>query len=379
MGQATIPGRTRASSGTSSIAGASISGASAAGASTAGESRRGLGHPPASRAAGALIALSLSACGSPEPPKAPAPVVEEPPAEPSSTLPLAPVPPILLRDVGFSSPESALYDPVADVYLISNVSGGPSDADNDGFISKVAPDGTLLELRWIDAVSAKTTLNAPKGMALVGETLFVADIDVVRAFDRASGKALGDVAVPTATFLNDIAAGPDGKLYVSDSGLGKKPGSAELSPNGSDAVYMIDAQRSVKELAKNPELAQPNGLVLDNGSLGAKGSLIVAAASGQVYRLDAKGEKAALAQPAGGLDGLVLTPGGRLIVSSWESSSVFITAASPPADGSVSFEPLIAELTSPADIGYDVRRRQLLVPLFRENALYIQELPGDVN
>jgi hypothetical protein len=330
-------------------------------------------------AGGALLALSLFACGSPEPPRAPEPVVEEEPAEPPSTLPLAPVPPVLLRDVGFRSPESVLYDPVADVYLVSNVSGGPADVDNDGFISKVSPDGTLLELRWIDAASAKTTLNAPKGMALVGETLFVADIDVVRAFDRASGKALGDVAVPSATFLNDLAAGPDGKLYVSDTGVGKKPGSAELSPNGSDAVYLIDAQRSVKELAKDPELAQPNGLVIDNGALGAKGSLIVAAASGQVYRLDPKGERSAIAQPAGGLDGLVLTPGGRLLVSSWEASTVFITPASPAADGAVSFEPLITELTSPADIGYDVKRRQLLVPLFREDALYIQELPGDVN
>jgi hypothetical protein len=330
----------------------------------------------------ARLALILLACGSPEPPKAPEPVVEAPPAEPSSTLPLAPEPPVLLRDVGFRSPESALYDPVADVYLVSNVSGGPADADNDGFISKVSPEGALLELRWIDAASAKTTLNAPKGMALVGETLFVADIDVVRAFDRASGKALGDVAIPSATFLNDLVAGPDGKLYVSDTGVGRKPGSAELGPNGSDAVYVIDAQRSVKELAKNAELAQPNGLAIDNGSFGAKGSLIVAASSGEVYRLDAKGEKSPLGRPAGGLDGLVLTPGGRLVVSSWEASGVFITAASPasPASGAAgAFEPLITELTSPADIGYDVKRRQLLVPLFRENALYIQELPGDVN
>lgn len=341
------------------------------------------GRAPASsvsRAAGAALLVHTSfGCGSPEPPRAPEPAVEAPPAEPPSTLPLAPVPPILLRDVGFRSPESAVYDPVADVYLVSNVSGAPADADNDGFISKVSPEGALLELRWIDAASAKTSLNAPKGMALVGETLFVADIDVVRAFDRATGKALGDVAIPSATFLNDIAAGPDGKLYVSDTGLAPKPGSSELSPNGSDAVYVIDAQRSVKELAKNSELALPNGLIVDSGSLGAKGSLIVAAASGRVYRLDPKGETSAIAQPAGGLDGLVLTPGGRLIVSSWEASTVFITPASPAADGAVTFEPLITELNSPADVGYDVKRRQLLVPLLRENALYIQELPGDVN
>ncbi|HTV24869.1 MAG TPA: hypothetical protein VMG12_39520 [Polyangiaceae bacterium] len=321
----------------------------------------------------ALALLSLAACGSPEPPKAPEPVAEEPAPDPSGALPLAPVPPILLRDVGFRSPESALYDAIADVYLVSNVSGGPADADNDGFISKVSPDGTLLELRWIDAASAKTTLNAPKGMALVGETLFVTDIDVVRAFDRASGKALGDVAIPSATFLNDVAASSDGKLYVSDTGVGKKAGSTELAPNGSDAVYVIDAQRSVKELAKDPELEQPNGLVAQ------RGSVIVAATSGQVYRLDAKGEKTLLGKPAGGLDGLVLTPGGRLIVSSWEASSVFIAAEAQGADGSLTFEPLIAELNSPADIGYDVKRRQLIVPLFRENALYIQELPGDVN
>src|SRR5436190_604402 len=93
-------------------------------------SSRGMGHVRTTAhalarhgeaACGALLALSLFACGSPEPPKAPEPVVEEAPAEPPSTLPLAPVPPILLRDVGFRSPESVLYDPVADVYLVSNV------------------------------------------------------------------------------------------------------------------------------------------------------------------------------------------------------------------------------------------------------------------
>lgn len=336
--------------------------------------RRVPGAAGALSAAAAVLSGALgSGCGSPEPPKAPEPVVEEPPAEPPSTLPLAPKPPVLLQDVGFQSPESALYDPVADVYLVSNVGGGPADADGDGFISKVSPDGALLELRWIDSTTAKTALNAPKGMALVGETLFVSDIDVVRAFDRSSGKPLGDVAIPDATFLNDLAAGSDGKLYVSDTGVGKKQGSAELSPNGSDAVYVIDAQRSVKELAKGTELEQPNGLVA------YKGQVIVAATSGQVYSLDAKGEKALLGKPAGGLDGLVLTPGGRLIVSSWEASTVFIAAATAAGAEPAPFEPLITDLTSPADLGYDLKRRQLIVPLFRENALYIQELPGDVN
>lgn len=328
----------------------------------------------ARRAAALGLALCAAACGSPEPPKAPEPVVEEPPAEPPSSLPLAPKPPILLQGVGFRSPESALHDPIADVYLVSNVGGGPADADGDGFISKVAPDGTLLELRWIDAATAQTPLNAPKGLALVGETLFVADIDVVRAFDRASGKPLGDVAIPSARFLNDLAAAPDGKLYVSDTGVGSDSPGAELGPIGSDAVYVIDAQRNVEPLAKTPELEQPNGLWVH------RGGVLVAATSGLVYRLGAEGAREPLGKPAGGLDGLLVTPGGRLIVSSWEASSVLISAAAAPPPGELTpFEPLITELSSPADLGYDVKRRQLLVPLYRDDALYIQELPGGVN
>ena len=71
------------------------------------------------------LALALAlACGSPEPPKAPPPVVEAfPSPPPQNTLASAPVPPILLQGVGFSSPDGALYDPTADVYLVSNVAG----------------------------------------------------------------------------------------------------------------------------------------------------------------------------------------------------------------------------------------------------------------
>jgi hypothetical protein len=313
------------------------------------------------------------ACGSPEPPKSAPRVVEEfpAPAEPSSSLPFAPVPPILLRGVGFESPESAVFDSVGDVYLVSNVSGGVVDADNDGFISKVSPDGTLLELKWISAESTQAALNAPKGMALVGETLFVADIDVVRAFDRSSGKPLGDVTIAGATFLNDVAAASDGTLYVSDSGLGKVKGSSQLAKTGSDAVYAIDAQRSVRELAKSASLEQPNGLAAQ------KNGVLVASASGEIYRLDLSGQKTSLGRAAGGLDGLVQTPGGRLIVSSWEASGLFIDKPPPAPPGE--FEAFIGDLNSPADLGYDPSRRQLIVPLYRENAVYIQELPGDLN
>lgn len=317
----------------------------------------------------ALLAL---ACGSPEPPKAPPAVVEQFPTEPQHDLSQAPVPPILLRGVGFSSPKAALYDPVADVYLVSNVGGAPADRDNDGFISKVSPDGTLAELRFIDGARSGAPLNAPKGMALVGDTLFVADIDTLRAYDRSSGKPLGDVAFPSATYLNDVAPAAGGMLFVSDTGIGKQKGGSALGRSGSDAVYIVDAQREVKVLAKGENLAQPSGLCV------TKGRLLIGSLGGDVYTLDRQGQQAPLGKaPGAGLDGMVLTPGGRLLVPSAAASAVFISRG--PVGATLELDPLIGDLESPGDLGYDPKRRQLIVPLAKADALYIQELPGGIN
>jgi hypothetical protein len=48
----------------------------------------------------------------------------------------------------------------------------------------------------------------------------------------------------------------------------------------------------------------------------------------------------------------------------------------PPSASAGDFETLIGDLTTPADLGYDPGRSALLVPLFRDHALYVQEVPG---
>lgn len=120
---------------------------------------------------------------------------------------------------GFQTPESVLYDPRADVYLVSNINGNPTGTDGNGFISRVSPAGRILALRWIDGTKQGVRLNAPKGMALFGTTLYVADITAVRMFDRSTGRFKGSIDVMGSTFLNDLAAGSDGSIYASDSGL----------------------------------------------------------------------------------------------------------------------------------------------------------------
>jgi hypothetical protein len=305
----------------------------------------------------------LIACGgeSPPPPAAPAPIDTAPPPAASAApapAPAAPTP--VAKYTGLATPESVLYDADADRYLVSNINGKPTDKDDNGFISALSPDGTVTTLKWIEGGKDKVKLDAPKGMGIVKGVLYVADISTVRMFDAKTGAPKGDVAIPGATFLNDIAVGPDGKVYVSDSGL--KAGAKDLEPDGSDAVYAIDKGHP-KALAKGKELGGPNGLLVTD-----KGVVVVTFGSGEVYLLDDKGKKQSVSKPPGGvLDGVVGL-GDSLLVSSWETSTVYKGPLGGP------FEVALDKQKSPADIGYDTKRGRVLIPHFLEDTVEAYDL-----
>jgi sugar lactone lactonase YvrE len=278
------------------------------------------------------------------------------PVEPPK--PAAPAPAV--KYTGLSTPESVLYDDVNDRYLVSNVNGKPLDVDNNGFISVLAPDGQVTNLKWIEGGKNKVTLDAPKGLALTKGVLYVADITTVRMFDAKSGAPKGEIKIPGATFLNDLAASPDGKVYVSDSGL--KAGASGLEPTGTDSVYVIEKGKP-KAIAKNAELGKPNGVAVT-----PKGLVVVTFGSGEVYRLDDKGAKQDVTKPPkGGLDGVVPL-GDSLLVSSWEGSAVY--------EGKLggTFEVVLPEQKNPADIGYDTKRGRVLVPHFTEDTVEAYDL-----
>jgi predicted small lipoprotein YifL len=128
-----------------------------------------------------IVLVTLAGCGGTPPEETPEAAV--PPAPEQRTE-------LRIEGVGFATPESVLYDPAADVYLVANINGSPSDEDDNGFISRLSPDGTLIELLWIDGQDEGVTLDAPKGMAIIGDTLYVADISRVRSFDRGRPRRL---------------------------------------------------------------------------------------------------------------------------------------------------------------------------------------------
>lgn len=266
-------------------------------------------------------------------------------------------------DTTFQTPESVLYVRGADVYLVSNVNGSPVAKDNNGFVSRVGPDGTILDGDWIAGGVNGVAIDAPKGMTVSGDTLFVADLDVVRLFNLATGAPLGFWAITGATFLNDMATGPDGTVYVTDSGF--MAAADGFGESGTDALYRFGPGGEAIVVVKDPSLGHPNGI-----TVATDGIVVVTFGTGEVYRIDpVTGARTNLpTPPTGQLDGVELLAGGGLLVSSWEGSAVY------RLDGAGTYTTAVDSVTSPADIGYDTQRGLLLIPVFMENKIEVREI-----
>ncbi|HEX7499786.1 MAG TPA: hypothetical protein VF524_05700 [Polyangia bacterium] len=303
-----------------------------------------------------FVAPPLATAPAPVPIAAPAP----PPAAPAPTSST-----IVLKDAGLQTPECVLWDADQDVYFVSNINGDPTAADKNGFISKIGPDGKIIELKWVDSGKKGAELNAPKGMAIVGNLLFVADLDTVRKFDRKSGKPKGKIAVKDAVFLNGMAVSPDAKVvYVSDSAVKIKDGA--FSGTGGDAIYELDLKKhSVKPLIKDRTLNWPNGLLADES-----GIWVVSLAKNELIHVNYKGELGSVTMlPRGSLDGIVRLGDGSLLISSWEAAAVY--RGMPGGE----FTEVISGVASPASIGLDTKRNALLIPIFTGSAVEIHPLP----
>lgn len=260
---------------------------------------------------------------------------------------------IAVRNVGFATPESVLHDPLTDTYLVSNINGSPLEADDNGFISLVTAEGEVTSLKWIDGGSDSVTLHAPKGMAVVDAFLYIADLTTIRRFDRRTGAPRGEFPIPGATFLNDVAAAQDGSVYFTDSGL--RAGAGGFEPSGTDAVYRLSPNGGLDTLARGDSLGRPNGIALAGDTV-----WVVSFGSGELYRVVNGGRADIQKFPRGSLDGLVIVVG-DLFVSSWEGESVYRGRPAGP------FAQALKGLKAPADIGHDLWRNRILIPLFNEN------------
>lgn len=256
---------------------------------------------------------------------------------------------------GFSGPESALYDAKRELIFVSNVDGQPNDKDGKGSLSLLSPSGEMLNAEW------QKGLNAPKGMAMVGDLLYVADIDTLRAYNVMNGQLVVSHVAPKAKFLNDVAAGSDGTVYVSDF--------------LDDAIYRL-ADGEFALWLKDEALQEPNGLLVEEGRLvvGAWGEMtdgFATAVPGHLKAVDMT-TKAVTSlgsgDALGNLDGVEPDGNGNYLVSDWFNGGLF------RVDASGSAEKLLTLEQGSADIGVIPAKNLVLVPMMKNGTVRAYEI-----
>lgn len=238
-------------------------------------------------------------------------------------------------------PESVLYNAKEKVLYVTNIDGQPWDKDGKGSVGKVGLNGKIIAVDWVSG------LNAPKGMGLYKNNLYVADYDQVVVIDINKGTIINRIPVPGAEGLNDISVTKTGVVYVSDSRAKK----VHRIENGVSTIYLENLQG-------------PNGVlffddvlyVLDNGGL---------------YRTEKDKTLTKIADGMdGGTDGVEHVTGKDFIVSCWGGSIWYVKG-----DGSK--EHLLdtrEQKINTADIGYDAARRIVYVPTFWKNGVVAYQL-----
>ena len=251
-------------------------------------------------------------------------------------------PGLLSTVTGFSTPEAVRC--WEGLCYVSNISGSPSEADGDGFISTMSLEGEIVAL---DAFP-ELTLNAPKGSAIYDGVLYVTDITEIRAIPLTGGAASTTGDIDGAEFLNDLVAAPNGDLYASDTSAG--------------VVFRWDRAGAVETVVDSGVVSSPNGVAVFNDTL----YVLSGARDGAIASFDLDGgPDQRWSLPAGQADGVEIDADGLFYITSWETATVYVGT---PDDG---MAPLLGDLTSPADLGYDSERRRLYVPLFQEDSVAV--------
>lgn len=257
---------------------------------------------------------------------------------------------------GFDNPESVAIDLKAGTLYVSNVAGDLTAKDGNGYIAKLSLDGKMIEQKWLIG------LNAPKGLVLVRDKLYVADIDQLVEVDVANRKITHTYPAAGAKFFNDATSTSDGSIFVSDT--------------GTDTIWELKDGKFQVWL-QSPDLIGPNGLCVIGDELvvapwGRDASGTTPAAKGRLLRVSLETKKIVpwpAPGPEGNLDGVTADGGGRLLVTSFMEGALYSVPPNGPATK------LFSLPQSSADLACSVEKDLAIIPFLMKGNVAAYKLP----
>jgi len=260
---------------------------------------------------------------------------------------------------GFEAPESVLKN--GDKIFVSNIGGtqpNPMAKDGNGFISELSADGKIVQQKF-----QKTTLNGPKGLAVMNDVVYVADIDRVVGFNINSGEQVFELNIPGAAFLNDLCNAGNNMLAVSESMQGK--------------IYLINIENKTSAFAGS--IAGANGVTYDEKTkqLFACGMGAQMNGAGKLYVKDINSKDTVFTElpnsPTGVFDGLEMMDDDHLLVSDWisfnsDNGRLVVYDLKNHASTIYSVE------AGPADIYYDRTSDKVYIPQMPKNKIIIESI-----
>ena len=268
------------------------------------------------------------------------------------------VPTILWETKGFQGPESVVYDHRRKKYYVSNVSGNPTGKDGNGWISRLNSDGSINKKMWM-----KNKLNAPKGMRIKKNTLWISDIDKMRAINIPLKKTVKRIKIDDSKFLNDVDySGKTGSVYVTDMFTNK--------------IHVISNTSSVASFMNSDLLESPNGIAI-------RGNEMIIASWGPGIKDDFSTEKLGKLLSInlktkeisnwtdlriGNLDGVEFIDKNTIIVSDWKAGKIF------KVKKSGSCTTLLSGFKGSADLTYIPSKNIIVIPLMLENKVVAYKL-----
>ena len=237
---------------------------------------------------------------------------------------------------GLKTPESVIYSEETNLIYVANINGQPAEKDGNGFISVLTADGKMKKAEWV------TGLNAPKGMAIFKNKLYVSDVDELVEIDIEKAVIVARYNAPGSIFLNDVTVTASGTVFASD--------------NRAVKIYVLkDNKLSVWK--EGEPFKNPNGLFAEGEKLFV-GDV-------NIYEVDLKTKTTkVLIEDAGGVDGLEKNTKGEFVFSNWPGR-IFIQRGGK----TIKLHDSVEQEINTADIDFAIILNLVLVPTFFNNKI----------